>query len=123
MPTPPKAIRHEVKVSHNIFEELTSALNEAGIKLEKNDEYTVKPDIAIKGPILYRQVNLRHQILMEIVKIYKSPVNKDDMEYNDAKDFITFLDDVYQYILTGNIPASPENKNQSTTQPIKKAGW
>lgn len=111
---PPKP-KHEINISHEAFEEFTNALNEAGVKLDKNDEILIKPDMSIKGPILYRQVNLRHQILMEVVKVYKSPMI-DEIEINDVNDFLNYLDAIYSYVLTGEKPASPEKKTATITE-------
>lgn len=110
------AIKNIINVSSECFDEITGALNEKGIKLDNDTEFTVKKDTAIKGPINYRQVNLRHQLLIEIVKIYKSPINDKEMEFNDAKDFIEFFDKIYQYILTGQSEIKKFGE-------IKKSGW
>ncbi len=115
---PPTLVRKEINISSDAFDEMTGALNDAGIKLDVNDEFVVKRDISIKGPILYRQVNIRHQVLMEVVKIYKSPV-KNDFEINDAEDFVNFLDTVYKYILEGT---TPEITLKTETKP-KASGW
>ncbi len=112
---PPQLVRKEINLSFEAFEEMTNALNEAGIKLEKDDVLTINKDISVKGPILYRQVNLRHQILAEVVKIYKAPMNEHEIEVTDSNHFINFLDDVYKYCLTGERPA--------TTQPKASLGW
>lgn len=117
---PPTLVRKEISISSEAFDEMTGALQDAGIKLEKDDEFTVKKDLAIKGPILYRQVNLRHQILAEIKSIYKPPM-VDDIELSDSAHFINFFDDVYKYCLTGE---KPEGKPTTETKPKPKStGW
>lgn len=105
MPTTP---RKEINISSDAFDEITGALHEAGIKLEKDDSFTITKDMAIKGPINYRQVNLRHQILIEVSKVYKTPITN-DFEVPNSEYFIKFLDDVYEYIKTG------EKKSKSET--------
>lgn len=115
---PPKQ-RHNVSISHEAFEEFTNALNEAGIKLDTDDEILIKRDISIKGPILYRQVNLRHQILMEVVKVYKSPI-VNEFEINDVNNFIDFWDTCYKYALTGEKPLKP---TATVTEIKPKSGW
>lgn len=119
---PPSLVRKEINISSEAFDEITGALQDAGIKLEKDDSFTITKDISIKGPILYRQVNLKHQILMEVVKVYKTPIDK-DFEVSNSSHFIDFLDDVYLYCLTGEKPAKPENRNQTkatSTKPKNK---
>ena len=115
MPSP--IPRKEISISSEAFDEMTGALQDAGIKLEKDDEFTVKRDMAIKGPILYRQVNLRHQILTEVVKVYEPLPDDNGMCKTDSSHFINFLDDVYKYCLTGDKPEAT-----TTTQP-KASGW
>src|ERR1051325_1916621 len=90
----------EIQISENAHSEIVHALNEHGHKINAGDNIVISKDIGIKGPYNYRQVNLRHQIMQDVVKIYKSPMI-DDIEKNDSKEFIDFLDDIYNYILKG----------------------
>lgn len=107
----------DVKVSSEAFDEFTGALNDAGIKLGKDDEITITKDMAVKGPINYRQVNLRHQILIEVAKVYKTPIQK-DFEVSNSAHFIDFLDDVYKYILEGK-----DKTTDNKTKTPAKSGW
>lgn len=116
---PPTLVRKEISISSDAFDEMTGALNEAGIKLDNDTEFVVKKDLTIKGPILYRQVNLRHQILMEVAKVYKSPING-DFEVSNSSHFIDFLDDVYQYILKKKKPTKNPTSPTKTIKPKDK---
>lgn len=116
MPTP--TTKNTINISSEAFDELTGALNDKGIKLESDTEFIVKKDLAIKGPINYRQVNLRHQIMIEVAKVYKAPIDEREMEISDSSNFIKYLDSVYKYILTGEQPQTATTETKS-----KKSGW
>lgn len=101
------APRTSIEISSEAFDELTGALREQGVNLDNDSEFTVKKNIAIKGPILYRQVNLRHEILKEVVKAYEPKVDAErEFCLTDSKHFIDFFDDVYNYVLTGKKPSA-----------------
>ncbi len=130
MPTNPKPLRplegthnkkYTLRISEDAMYEFTEALRANNIQLTGNEDITITKDMAVTGPYNYRQVNLRHQILIEAVKVYKSPINANEMEYNNAQEFIKFIDDVYQYVLTG----MTEQQSDTETKPKSavKGGW
>lgn len=125
MPTPPKSKPHEITVSSEAFDEFTGALNEAGIKLEPGDKILINlAEIGVKGPINYRQVNLRHQILTEVAKVYEPPMDDDGQKcLTDATHFIDFFDAVYKYCLTGDKPTITKPITETSNQSTNKAGW
>lgn len=108
-----------VNVSMECFNELANALEAQGQKVNPENPITVTKDIKIKGPIDYRQVTIRKDVLIEVAKVYKTPVDNREMEVSDSKHFINFLDNIYEYILKGT---KPEDK---TAKPVetKKSGW
>lgn len=114
----------ELNVSSDTFDEISNALNDKGTKINGDDPILLTKDIAIKGPINYRRVNLRHQILMEVAKVYKTPIDKDDYEVSNSKHFIDFLDDVFHYILEGKERiAEVKTKAINPNKPKPAVGW
>lgn len=91
----------ELNVSLETFNEIANGLEAKGIKVNADSPITIAKDVKIKGPIDYRQVQIRRDVLSEVVKVYKAPVDKREMEISDSKDFINYMEDIYQYILTG----------------------
>lgn len=122
MPTQPKSKqKYKVLISENAMYEFTEALKENNIQLTKDDEVLITGDMSVTGPYNYRQVNLRHQILMEVVKVYEPPMDADKTScLADAKHFIDFFDAVYKYVLTGDVPT---DKPKPTTETPKSTGW
>lgn len=115
--------KHHITISENAMYEFTEALKASNIQLGPNDEVMITKDMAVTGPYNYRQVNLRHQILMEVAKVYKTPI-KNDFEVSDSSHFINFLDDVYNYILDGERKTdTPKPTTEPTPQLDKKSGW
>ena len=99
----------DINVSLETFNEIANALEARGIKVNKDAPISITKDIKIKGPVDYRQVTIRKDVLMEIAKVYKTPIIK-DFEVSDSKHFINFLDEVYLYILLGKAKPEPVNK-------------
>lgn len=110
-----------INVSMECFNELANALEAQGQKVNPENPITVTKDIKIKGPIDYRQVTIRKDVLVEVSKVYKTPVDEREMEVSDSTHFINFLDDVYKYIFKGEKPKTQETK--TTTVEPKKSGW
>ena len=126
MPKPPMkrtlegAKRYNLVISEDAMYEFTEALKANNIQLTSEDEVTITKDIAVTGPYNYRQVNLRHQILMEVAKVYE-PLMSDDGDkcLTDSKHFINFLDDVYKYVLSGEKPSATVTELKTTND----NGW
>lgn len=111
MPTPTQT--HNVNVSLETFNEVANALEAAGVKINADAPISITKDIKIKGPVDYRQVQIRRDVMQEVVKVYEPPMNEDaSVTLADSSHFINFLDDVYNYILRGKKPETP-----------KKTGW
>lgn len=113
----------ELQVSLETFQEIANGLEAKEVKINSDANITLVKNIKIKGPIDYRQVQIRRDVLMEVVKVYKAPMI-DDIELTDSQHFINFLDDVYKYVFKGEKPAAttPPNKIVIETQP-NKTGW
>ena len=90
----------DLKVSMETFNEIANALEARGEKVNSTENIVLTKDVSIKGPIDYRQVTIRKDVLVEVAKVYKTPLIN-DFEVSNSKHFIDFLDDVYNYILKG----------------------
>lgn len=106
-----------VNVSLETFNEIANALEASGKKINADAPLTITKDTKIKGPIDYRQVTIRKDVLMEVVKVYKTPIDGNEYEVSDSKHFINFFDDVYNYVLKGKVTAEPttETKPKANT--------
>lgn len=93
-----------VKVSLETFNEIANALEASGKTINKETDIILTKDISIKGPIDYRQVTIRKDILEFVKDVYKAPMNEDQIEITDSGHFINFFDDVYNYCLKGEKP-------------------
>jgi len=103
----------DINVSLETFNEIANALEARQIKINKDAPISITKDIKIKGPVDYRQVTIRKDVLMEVAKVYKTPIDKKDYEVSDSKHFIDFLDAVYQYVLLGK-------QTTTETKPVNK---
>lgn len=114
-----------LNVSMETYEEIFNALEANGIKNSRDASITISKDVSIKSPINYRQVTVRRDVLEQVVKVYEPRMNNDGSAcLTDSVHFINFFNDVYNYVLKGEIPTPPENKNPSATiTPIKKSTW
>lgn len=115
MPTlPDKTI---VKVSLETFNEIANALEASGKTINKESDITLTKDISIKGPIDYRQVTIRKDILEFVKDVYMSPLNDDMNQISDSEHFLNFFDDVYNYVLKGERPtAKPATETKTETK-------
>lgn len=117
----------EIKVSEATHSEIVNALNANGKKINPGESFTVTKDVSIIGPIDWRAVQVRRDVMAEVVKVYEPRMNENgDKCLTDSHHFIAFLDDVYNYILRGDKPKPAEQKSNVT--PIKppekpKSGW
>lgn len=120
----PPTQTHNVNVSLETFNEIANALEAAGVKINADAPISITKDIKIKGPVDYRQVQIRRDVMQEVVKVYEPPMNEDgSVCLTDSSHFINFLDDVYSYILKGEKPkATPTTVAPIKTTP-KKTGW
>lgn len=117
MPTlPDKTI---VKVSLETFNEIANALEATGKTINKDADIILTKDMSIKGPIDYRQVTIRKDVLEFVKDVYKAPMEDGLFEVSDSNHFINFFDDVYTYILEGK---KPETKAIIDVQP-KASSW
>lgn len=108
--------KHEINLSVDAYDEFFGALQAKGIQVKSGESIVIDKDIRLKGPN-YKQVEIRRDVLIEVCKVYKSPM-EGDFETNDVLGFINFVDAVYKYILTGEQPPSP-----LTTPPFKQTKW
>lgn len=112
----PKA---EISVSIPTYDEILNALDAKGIRLAPDTDIVLTKDIKIIAPVNYKQVTIRRDVLEQVAKVYKAPIDG-DFEITDSEHFINFFNDVYNYVLKGERPAA---KNKTEIVPIKKAGW
>lgn len=120
--------KHDIKLSQNAYDELSTALQAQQIVLNKDDTILITKDIALIAPVNYKQTQIRRDVLEEVVKVYKSPVDEREMELTDSKHFIDFLDAVYKYVLSGDKPTETqiitvEPKPKKPTPVIKPTAW
>lgn len=93
-----------LKVSIPTFHEISQKLEEKGQKLTDNDTIVLDKDIVLERPIDWRLVTVRKDMVIEAAKIYR---NSNGGEGTDnALEFINFVEEIYNYVLTEDKPKS-----------------
>lgn len=100
-------------VSMGTFGELTTLMERNGRTLNDGKEITIESNDAVIPPIDFRLAALRQNCLAEVVKVYKTPIEK-DFEVNNVDDFIRFFDKVFQYVFKGEMSTPAVEKSKST---------
>lgn len=94
-----------LKVSENTFNEIANALDNLGIKVNPEENITLSKDTAIKGPVDWRHVQVKRDILPQIAAVYKPKMTEDGtICITDSLHFINFFDDCFNYVMKGDKP-------------------
>lgn len=117
-----------VNVSQEAFEEILNALEAQGVQLNRDNPITITKDISIKGPVNYRQVTIRKDIMQIAAMCYKTPIEK-EFEVSNSDHFCKFAEDLYQYAMTGKVSnqeskePTPPSKPTLVKSEKDKSGW
>ena len=111
----------KIKVPVDIYDELFRLLEAGGVQLKPDDDLVISKDIKMEMPgVNYKQVTIRRDVLTAVVPAYKAPVTESDYEVTDSAHFIKFVDDAYNYIMTGE---KPKPEPTATTNVVTPKGW
>lgn len=124
MTTPPKTTLTNINVSLSTYDEIFNALTALDVKVNRDAPITITKDMSIKNPINYKQVTIRKDMMQIAAMCYKTPINEKDFEVSNSEHFCKFADDLYNYVLTGELPnKKPESFVEGVSNSPKNTGW
>lgn len=112
----------ELKVSMECFNEIANALEAQGKKVNPEESITITKDTSIKGPVDWRLVKVKMDVLQWYKDVYQPPVDENQFLSNNNSHFIEAFDAVVDYILKGDKPDNQTkvaSAKKTKTAPVK----
>jgi len=100
-----KTNRIELKVSEAAYNEISTAMMNAGEKLSPNSEIILTKDIMIKNPLDPRRMAIRKDAAEIAVKIFHSYDADGNLSHEG---FLTVVHQIEEFIATGTLPSTKE---------------